>query len=346
MADLVVGDPIRQVVRRALLWTLSLAALFTILTGPIKQISPWYSHAPWVSDPYDTVISFSMLFVPLVAIACAVRIPLCRRNEPAPRERIVDLVRSCWVLLGVAVFTLSVQWVAVVAGANHAMWNLATDYQISGLTVLSAISITASLQLRRIPLNRFVSGDEQSTPCDGLGDIISVAILLKFSNVRLSERYLSFVRVVDSQLVRRIRQHPLGWVAIVWAIVATALGTSQALNEGYSLGLATVFVLLLGGGMSSLTIIAGNYLGFVQGQTHLHGLRRRVLDGAIVAMIMVLIVFALRTHLWWFIDTTDARAGLAQLAVLLSVVGGVVFSGVVSVESLRRTHGVPASLDK
>lgn len=60
-----VGDPRRRLVGRAAFGTLLAAAVFLVFTGT-KQIKAVYFHAPWSDDPYDTVLSFTMFFVPLV----------------------------------------------------------------------------------------------------------------------------------------------------------------------------------------------------------------------------------------------------------------------------------------
>jgi hypothetical protein len=41
---------------------------------PTKQLPAIYDHAPWMNDPYDTVYSFAMFFVPLVAAGFAVQV--------------------------------------------------------------------------------------------------------------------------------------------------------------------------------------------------------------------------------------------------------------------------------
>lgn len=58
-----VDDPRRPRIRRAVFGTVWAAAIFCVFAAT-KEIKPIYNHAPWLNDPYDTVISFTMFFVP------------------------------------------------------------------------------------------------------------------------------------------------------------------------------------------------------------------------------------------------------------------------------------------
>jgi len=79
--------------------TLVLAVVFFLVTAPVKETPSLFDHAPWLNDPFDTVISFMILLVPLIAVLCMPRLLLCRRSEPLPATRIRDLLRGCRVLL-------------------------------------------------------------------------------------------------------------------------------------------------------------------------------------------------------------------------------------------------------
>ena len=100
-----VGDPTRPAIRRAVFRSMVTAAVFFLLTGPVKQIKPLYNHAPWLNDPFDTVVSFMMFFVPFVTFLCAVRVWLCRTHEPLPLGRVRDILRACRVVLAAIAIT-------------------------------------------------------------------------------------------------------------------------------------------------------------------------------------------------------------------------------------------------
>src|ERR1035437_9358361 len=91
-----VGDLRRPLIGRAAFGTLLASAIFFVFTAT-KQSSPVYFHAPWVDDPYDTVFSFTMFFVPLVAATVLVQLSLCRTSEPLPARRVATILRGCRV---------------------------------------------------------------------------------------------------------------------------------------------------------------------------------------------------------------------------------------------------------
>src|SRR5271165_4312280 len=135
--ELAVGDPTRSDIRLAVFATLALAALFFAFVAPLKQVKAVYDHAPWLNDPFDTVISFMMFFVPVIAFSCVPRVSLCRRSEPLAVTRVRDLLRSCRVMPGAVTLTLASEWVSVAIGANRSQWNETTWLQIGLLGLLT-----------------------------------------------------------------------------------------------------------------------------------------------------------------------------------------------------------------
>ena len=71
-----VGDLRRPLIGKAVFGTLLASAIFFLFTAT-KQTKSIYFHAPWVNDPYDTVFSFTMFFVPLLAATVLVQVSLC-----------------------------------------------------------------------------------------------------------------------------------------------------------------------------------------------------------------------------------------------------------------------------
>jgi hypothetical protein len=100
-----VEDPRRPLIRRAVFGTLWASAVFFVFTAT-KEIKPIYNHAPWLNDPYDTVISFTMFFVPLVAACLLVQASLCLRSEPLAIRRVVAILRACRVAVGAVIVDL------------------------------------------------------------------------------------------------------------------------------------------------------------------------------------------------------------------------------------------------
>ncbi|HUY24021.1 MAG TPA: hypothetical protein VMV09_01795 [Candidatus Saccharimonadales bacterium] len=94
-----VNDPRRSPIRRAVFRTVLASATFCAFTAT-KFIPPINDHAPWYNDPYDTVLSFTMFFVPLVVACLLVQVSLCLRSEPLPTARVIAILRGSRVALG------------------------------------------------------------------------------------------------------------------------------------------------------------------------------------------------------------------------------------------------------
>jgi hypothetical protein len=78
------GDPWRSALRRPVFGTLLLAVAFVAYTAPIKETLSLFDHAPWLNDPFDTVISFMIFLMPLIEILCVPRVLMCPRSQPLP----------------------------------------------------------------------------------------------------------------------------------------------------------------------------------------------------------------------------------------------------------------------
>src|SRR5207249_8042943 len=107
------GDPRRRSAGRALLGSLLAAAGFILFVLLTKQVRAVEAHVPWRDDPYDAVVSFSMFAVPLLAVACLLRAPACRREQVLPLTRVLDLLRAARLIAVIVCVTLLAAWVSV-----------------------------------------------------------------------------------------------------------------------------------------------------------------------------------------------------------------------------------------
>lgn len=78
------GHPARASARSALLAALAGGVMFTVFAYVTTQMRSVRSGSPWQDDPYDTVVTFTMFFVPFLVLLMTLRLPLCRRGEPLP----------------------------------------------------------------------------------------------------------------------------------------------------------------------------------------------------------------------------------------------------------------------
>jgi hypothetical protein len=333
-----VGDPRRLLVGSAILSTLWAAFVFSIFTGPVKQIKPLYDHAPWLNDPYDTVVSFAMFLVPLIAACCLVRVLLCRRFEPLPKPRVVDLLRGCQVVLAAISFTLLTEWIALAAGASRSAWDGATWLQVGALALLTILTARAVVNLRRAEPPVLDRGADAQPTSDWLTDMVVIVARQSHRLGPLRRPTLRTLSCIERRLIGVVRGHTLWSAALVCLAFGAAVGVNQGLREGYDVPSTLMAVVLLGCGMFGLLVGSGSYLGLVRSRNPLHGVRRRAVDAGVLACILVLVPFALRYHLWWIVGSRDAVAGIPQLAELLGIFAASIFIVVFAVESLLRLH--------
>ena len=63
---LAAGDPARAAAGRAIISSLLAGCAFTAYLWGAKELRPLYVHEPWQDDPYDAVVSFAFICVPLL----------------------------------------------------------------------------------------------------------------------------------------------------------------------------------------------------------------------------------------------------------------------------------------
>src|ERR1017187_4750289 len=240
-----VGDPRRPLIGRAAFGTLMASAIFFVFTAT-KQIKPVYLHAPWENDPYDTVFSFTMFFVPLVVACFLVQVSLCRKSEALPTSRVVTIVCGCRVAVGGIVIELLSAWVAVAIGANRSQWSGATPGALIGLLSLcTVVTGKVMVDLHRVP--RLANSDRApsasapsaSAPSasapDWLADVVTVAERESRWLGPLRRPALSMLGWTDRNLVRHVRRHPLAAAAVASGGVPAGGFWRLAICVGYLL---------------------------------------------------------------------------------------------------------------
>ena len=132
-----VGHPARPAVRSALSASLLNAAVFTAFAYLTTHVKPIRRISPWQDDPYDTVVTFTMFFVPMLSVLIVMRMMLCSRNRILPLHRATQLRRAALVSAGMVTATYATDYVAVVARADGSMWNGRTSWLIAALALAS-----------------------------------------------------------------------------------------------------------------------------------------------------------------------------------------------------------------
>ena len=337
-----VNDPRRLAIRRAVFGTLLAAAIFFIFTVPTKQYKLLYVHAPWENDPFDTVYSFAMFIVPLVAACFLVQVSLCRRSEPLSIDRVRAILRGCRVAAAAMAIALVTDWVAVALGANRSQWTTgATGLLVFLLILTTVITSKVIIDLARAPKLSSPGSPGNRPTSDWLADAIIVAERESHRLGPLRRPALDVLSWIDDEVVKEVRRHPLLAAAISAGVFGVGVGGNQSIREGYSLAVTVLVIGLLFCGMFAFLVVAGSYLGIVRSATHLYGAQRRAIDASVVACVAAVGALAFRDSLWWAIGVNRAAAGPGHFVLLVSGAAALAFVGVLAVESVLGSHSRP-----
>jgi hypothetical protein len=333
-----VGDEWRATLRPPIFGTMGLAAVFFLYTAPVKETPRLFDHAPWLNDPFDTVISFMMLFVPLVALLCIPRILQCKRCEPLSNARISDVLRGCRVVLTCVSFTLASEWLALGIHDNAKAWNAKTWLQVGLLAVMTIGTSVLVVLVRNARDPRLAKCHSSGSAPDLLSDsfdwLVARSHLLGFAQPSVERALIS----LDDKVASIARRRPLWSVFGLCMLFGVSVGINQGIREGYHASVTIVVSLLLAVGMFGLVAAAGNYLGLVRSSRPSRGIQRRLIDAVVITSIGILFPFALRYHLRWMVGSTNATAGLTQLLELLLLFAAAIFASAFAVETGLRTH--------
>jgi len=337
-----VGDVRRPLIGRAAFGTLLASAIFFVFTAT-KQSNPIYVHAPWVNDPYDTVFSFTMFFVPLVAATVLVQLSLCRKSEPLPTGRVVTILRGCRIALGAMTIELLSAWVSVAVGANRSEWTAATTVLIALLILCSTVTGKVIVDVVRAPYLPSPDRVEELQESDWLADLVIVAQRESHWLGPLRRPGLSVLNWTDRTVIIKVRRHPVGAAAGTSAAFAVTVLGWQAIREGYFSSVTSLEIGLGFCGMFAFLVLAGAYLGIVRSPTRLYGVQRRAIDAVVAASTVSIATLAFRDSLWWIVGSNATTAGPAQFAALLGSTTLLALVVVFTMETLRRSHSWPAS---
>ncbi len=325
---------------RAVVGVLTAAGLFVAYSLVAKQFRPISTHMPWSDDPYDAVVSFTVFFVPIMVVAGLVRILRCRRDQPLPTGRVLGVVRSARVIVAAMAVTVTSDWISVVLQANRAAWDNVTAVLVVLLVVITLAVAVGGMGLRRAArrLPRRVPPD--AAGADWFGDLIAIADWISGWLGPLSRLSRQVVRWVDRRAIGAIRVHPVTAAAAGGLVFGVMLALNTLLREGPGPAL-WLDVAVGGSGMFAFLVAAGAYVGLVRSERPAAGIRRRVVDAAVIGCTAVPVALAFREWLWWVVGGDSGSAG--RLGMLLIVAAAstalVVFAG----ESLFRAHrGTPA----
>lgn len=243
------GHRARPIAAAALLTSVTGAGAFTVFAYVTTQLHAVRAVSPWQDDPYDTVVTFTMFFVPLLGAITALRALLCRRDQPLPLYRIQQLLRAALAGTLLVAATLATDWTAVAAGADHTSWTSGTPWLVGSLVPLTGLAGAGPL-LHRLAVRRLPAPSRHRPDGDWLDDIVPLLHRLLPRPVR---RLPDRLRPADR--IAFVRRHfPLLALA-AGAASGLLVATGLASGEGWP-GLALFLV--------ESTVFSGGTFAFVQ----------------------------------------------------------------------------------
>ncbi|WP_433202473.1 hypothetical protein ACQP00_32415 [Dactylosporangium sp. CS-047395] len=278
---------------------LAVAAVFEVAAYVAKQ----HTVSPWRDDPYDVVVSFALLAVPMLALALALRMPAWR--APGGPDRARQTARAAGALLAVVWLTVGTAWSAVVARAP-----VPAPF-VAGLAGMSLLSLggTVAWFVHRPP-----RGEGRGWRHDWLGD-------------------LPLVNRWFPGLAEPTRAHATGVFAALSLLAAAGIVGAQAVGERWSDPLLIGWAFLVeAASLFAFCVVTNAVAGFIARPERSR--TARVTEGAVLAGTAGLVLMtAFRDPLWTAVTgapvvavptlvALTVGAGLAAAAIAIAVLLG------------------------
>jgi hypothetical protein len=337
---LAVGDPVRRSIGRAVMGSLVVGGLFVLATLPAPALPTMWSNGPWAQDPYHVVVSFAVLFVPLVALLCMSRLPLCRRYAPLPTRRARDLLRVSRILLLLVLATVAAAWISVAAPAQRYGSTSSTAAAFAELGVLTVALLWAGRLLWR-GLKAPVG---EAAGSDWLADVITLGERASSRLGGLSRYALAILRWTDRRIINAVRRHPLLAAAILAAALGVAVAIPQGIQEGYTSGGYLLFFMVTALGAFAFITVIAQHLGLVvsdQPRPANAGVRKLLIHAVVAASASAPVAIAFRSVIWSALGISEQQPGWPDFNELVLGVAALTAVVTVVVESLVAASWLP-----
>ncbi len=327
-SELAVGERARLHAGLAIITSLALVAIFAALTWLSKETPSLYVRQPWQDDPYDVLVSFDFVVLPLLVATGVLRVQLCRRYSVLPARRLVDLLRICAAAVGACLVTELGEWIAVALGLHRTAWDAATTWQLAALMASTFAMMGAGLLLR----SATHAVDRVARPAaqpDWLADSITLGLRASGMLRRSGDHAGAAVRWADAHVVTRVRSHPVVAAALLASVLALPYVAAKIVFEGYPPALVLLSFALPAGALFALIVLAGRYLRIVAPRTDTFS---PGVSAAVLACIVGTLVFAFHDSL------LPQHQTAAELNALLF--GGAVAGGMASMIMLTALRAI------
>jgi hypothetical protein len=314
--SLPVGAAVRDRAGRALLGAALLGTAFTLFAALTTQDRAVRVHSPWQDDPYDALVSFTQLLVPVMVAAGVARAQLCRRLEPLPAARLDGLVRAARLVALLVGATVGVDLVAVALGTHREAWTSVTASisLAAGALVVASALVWLRLRTVTVPGGRGAGPDwaaDAGALLRGAATWLSPLAPLRWCAAR-----------VDGLVDGWVRPRP---VAAALALALAAGGLESAVigwrEKGFGALFAFVAVMEVTSIFSAL-VAANGYLRLLRVDRPLTPMRRLLVVTVTSACFGLSLAVAFRDPLWRLLGRGAEVQTLGQLEAVAAAGAG------------------------
>ncbi|AUY52502.1 hypothetical protein [Streptomyces sp. CB01881] len=308
------------------------AVVFTVFAYVTTQAKVIRNGSPWQDDPYDAVVTFTMFFVPIIATLTVLRMLLCRRDEPLPLYRVVQLLRASCASAVLVTATLVTDWVAVILRADQELWDSGTPWLIA---VLGLVSVLATADWLAQARARRLLPDQDSYQLHGdwLDDLVPVAALLAARLPGPARGFVAWLERID--VTGWIRTHVTQVMVAGSVFAGLMVATGLARENGFGL-LFVGETIWFAGGMYAFGTVCDAVLQLTVRQPR-GRLRQAVHIGVTAGAVALPVSLALRDGIVSTVGlTVDTPAALTVLTCVSAVLTGMVVFGGMAAWSYRR----------
>ena len=302
-------------VARALIGSIILSAAFCLYIFLAKEVRSLYVTEPWQDDPYDALISFEFVALPVLTILAAWRFLLSAASTTAPVRRIIDLTRTCSVLTGIIVLTIASEWLSVLLHTHPAGWTTTTLGVICVLGLLTAATlvVVVFLAFARASL-RHVPAPQQP---DWLGDGVHFLRVTAAAAGPARRPIRAATDWIDHVAAEWIRRYPLTFLAAVAALLALLSDAFQIVSESYDPLFGIYFLTVSATGYYAFFAIASRYLNLIAMPPLTQHPARLI---ALTTAASIPLTEAFRQYLSWIIGAHRDIGTPTQLYVLTAII--------------------------
>jgi hypothetical protein len=224
--------------------------LFTLVTTQLKSVR---AASPWQDDPYDAVVSFTELLVPLLTALLVVRAVLLFAGTTQPTFRLRQLARASLVSMMLVAATALVDAIASLRRADHPLWTPGTPWLIASVAPLAALAVagiaTAMGAARQVPAGGRTESDDWLADLGHLADFAS-------------GRHVDRPRL--DHAISLVRRHLVVITLLTAVFAGAAIAAEQGVIEGWTSPLLFATSAAVGaGGLFAAAVVCNRALGVV-----------------------------------------------------------------------------------